>query len=226
MRRAGWVALGAVAAACTVVLVRKGLGRGLAREVPGGVLMANARAYDRLSGILLGSLYRSIANDIAAAIPLEAVVLEVGCGPGHLSIDLAIDHGLEVTGLDLDPDMIVRAGANAARRAAGGGHAPTFVVGDAAALPFPDGSFDVVVSTFSLHHWSDPVAGLTEIARVLRPDGRALIWDFSSGPSLFHPEVADPEGHVQASPFHEVSVQRWQWPWGFSLSQRWELVRA
>jgi ubiquinone/menaquinone biosynthesis C-methylase UbiE len=185
--------------------------------------MANARAYDRLSGILLGSLYRSIANDIAATIPPEAVVLEVGCGPGHLSIDLAVDHGLEVTGVDLDPDMIVRAGANAARRASAGGHAPTFVVGDAAALPFPDGSFDVVVSTFSLHHWSDPGSGLTEIARVLRPDGRAVIWDFSAGPSHFHPEVADPEELLHASPFHEVSVQRWHWPGRLSLSQRWEL---
>lgn len=185
--------------------------------------MANARLYDRLSGVLLGSLYRSIAADIAAAISPQAVVLEVGCGPGHLSIDMAVDHGLDVTGLDLDPEMIARAQANTARRAAGAEHVPTFVAGDAAALPFSDASFDVVVSTFSLHHWSDPVAGLTEIARVLRPDGRALIWDFSSGPSLFHPTVVDPEGHLQASPFHEVGVQRWRWPGRFSLCQRWEL---
>lgn len=227
MRRAGWIALGALAAAGTVVLVRKGLSRGLAREVPGGLLMADAGAYDLLTGILFRSLYRSIANDVASAAPPAARVLEVGCGPGHLSIDLATDHGLDVTGLDLDPDMIARAQANVARRAAGaGGHVPTFVVGEAAALPFPDESFDVVVSTFSLHHWSDPVAGLTEIARVLRPDGRALVWDFAAGPSLVHPEVTDPEGPLQASPLKEVSVEPWRWPWRFRLSQRWELARA
>jgi ubiquinone/menaquinone biosynthesis C-methylase UbiE len=50
-----------------------------------------------------------------------------------------------------------------------------------AALTFPDRSFDLVVSTLSMHHWADPAAGLAEIGRVLRPDARALIWDFRPG---------------------------------------------
>ena len=54
---------------------------------------------------------------------------------------------------------------------------PSLLVGDVAALAFPDRSFDLVVSTLSMHHWADPTAGLAEIGRVLRPGGRALVLD-------------------------------------------------
>jgi ubiquinone/menaquinone biosynthesis C-methylase UbiE len=50
-------------------------------------------------------------------------------------------------------------------------------VADVAALPFPDATFDLVVSTLSQHHWADPAAGLNEILRVLRPDAQTWIYD-------------------------------------------------
>ena len=53
----------------------------------------------------------------------------------------------------------------------------TFVVGDVAALPYPDGSFDLVVSLLSQHHWPDVPAGLRELRRVVRPGGRIWIYD-------------------------------------------------
>jgi ubiquinone/menaquinone biosynthesis C-methylase UbiE len=53
----------------------------------------------------------------------------------------------------------------------------TFRVADVRALPYPDGSIDLVVSSLSLHHWTDVPAGLAEIQRVLRPEGRACIYD-------------------------------------------------
>jgi SAM-dependent methyltransferase len=56
--------------------------------------------------------------------------------------------------------------------------AVTFSVGDVVQLPFPDASFDLVVSSISQHHWADPQAGLREIARVLRPGAQAWIYDF------------------------------------------------
>jgi ubiquinone/menaquinone biosynthesis C-methylase UbiE len=49
--------------------------------------------------------------------------------------------------------------------------------GDGHHLPFASGSFDLVVSSFALHHWADPVQILDEIARVLRPGGRYYIAD-------------------------------------------------
>ena len=195
------------------------------RAVPGGVLIGDTGTYDRISHTLLSGLFRGIAADIAAVAPPQASVLEVGCGPGLLSIELARTRGLEVTGLDLDPAMIERARANADAAAPGGrGPAPTFVVGDVAALPFADGSFDLVVSTFSVHHWSDRQAGLGEIARVLRPGGQALIWDLKPGVLPFHPQV-DTASMLSGTPLGTATVTPWRWPGPLTLALRAEFVR-
>ena len=50
-------------------------------------------------------------------------------------------------------------------------------VASAMSLPYPDGYFDAVISTGSLHHWKDPVSGLNDVYRVIRPGGHALVYD-------------------------------------------------
>jgi SAM-dependent methyltransferase len=215
----------ATAATAAAALVRHCRGAGTAHKAPGGILIGDAAAYDQMSRLLAGSLFGRIAADAAAAAPAGARVLEVGCGPGRLSIRLARQHGLDVTGLDLDPAMIGRARANAARPGNGGERRPSFLVGDVAALAFPDGSFDLVVSTLSMHHWADPAEGLVEIGRVLRPGGRALIWDFRPGAVPLHRHVPDPVQHARGAPLRVASATPWRWPWRFSLTQRIELVR-
>ena len=194
-------------------------------ETPGGIVMGDASRYDSLSGVFLGSFYDSVAADVAAAAPPTGRVLDVGCGPGHLANRLARDHNLEVTGLDLDPAMIERARANA-ERAVSAERRPTFVVGGVAALPFPDASFDLVVSTLSMHHWADATAGQAEIGRVLRPGGRALIWDIRAGVVPLHRHQPDPLDKVAGSPLRLASATPWRWPWRLSFTQRIELVAA
>jgi SAM-dependent methyltransferase len=218
-------------AAAAVAVMRYGRRAAQGHRVPGGILIGDAVVYDALSRLLLGSFIERIAADIAAAAPTGARVLEVGCGPGHLSIRLARQHGLEVTGLDLDPAMITRARANADRSANSDQRPPTLLVGDVAALAFPDRSFDLVVSTLSMHHWADPTAGLAEIGRVLRPGARALIWDFRPGvrPHPFgprHAHMPDPVEHTRSSPLRVVKTTPWPWPWRFNLTQRIELIHA
>jgi len=225
VRLSGFIVLVGVSTGAALMVSRLSRGHALGKQVPGGILIANTGAYDRLTGILLGSLFRSIAADIAASAPPAAKVLEIGCGPGHLSIRLARDHGVDVIGLDLDPAMIERARANATSMTMTDGRQPAFVTGDVAALPFEDASFDLVVSTFSVHHWSDPGAGIGEMARVLRPAGRALIWDLGPGSQLFHTDLRDPAETLRAGGLRMVSAEPWQWPWRFSLSQRLELER-
>jgi SAM-dependent methyltransferase len=219
----GLTAAGLGAVVGFALLRHRGIDAG--RRVPGGILIGDPGAYDALSHrFLFGSLFKPIAADVAAVAPAGARVLEVGCGPGHLSIRLAETHGLDVTGLDLDAAMVERAQMNAERATRDAQSPPTFIVGDAASLPFSDGSFDIVVSTMSMHHWAVPVAGLNEIARVLRPNGRALIWDLRPGIVPFHRHAPDPVDHAQKSNLEVVSATPWRWPWRLNLLERIELA--
>jgi len=171
------------------------------------------------------SLFGPIAADIGAVAPTGASVLEVGCGSGALSIRLAGDHGLTVTAVDVDPDEIARARAAAAGASVAGRSIPTFLVADVAHLPFDDASFDLVVSTFSMHHWSDKAAGLAEIGRVLRPGAPALVWDLREGFALFHLRAPDPLAGLRESPLELESVDEWRWPWNFGFFRRLALRR-
>jgi SAM-dependent methyltransferase len=157
-------------------------------------------------------------------------VLEVGCGPGHLARRLA-RHGLKVTGVDLDPAMVARARAGAGRRGDAGHPRLAFLVGDAAALAFPDGAFDLVVSTLSVHHWADPAAGLAEVGRVLRPGGRALVWGTCGpAPGPTPSARATPACPTRSSTWAArrsgwCGAAPWRWPWRLTPTQRVELVR-
>jgi ubiquinone/menaquinone biosynthesis C-methylase UbiE len=171
------------------------------------------------------SLFGPIAADVAATAPDGAAVLEVGCGSGPLSVRLAMDHGLRVIAFDIDPNEIVRAKRRAHRTAIASAPVPSFLVADVAGMPFEDASFDLVVSTFSMHHWDDKVAGLGEIARVLRPGAPALIWDLRRGFSLFHLRSPDPLEGIAESPLAVRTVSPWPWPFGFTFFRRLELAR-
>jgi ubiquinone/menaquinone biosynthesis C-methylase UbiE len=212
---AGLGGLGAVAAN------RHMHGDGLGHQADGGVLMDDAAGYDRMARLFAG-FYRGIAADIAANVPAGARVLELGCGPGHLAIRLVRDHRLDVVGLDLDPAMVERARLGAKRLT---GARPEFVVGDAAALPFDAAEFDLVVSTLSLHHWSDPASASAEIARVLRPGGRVLVWDIRPGRMPLHRHADDPARSLEHASLMPLSTVPWHWPWLFSVTQRLELKK-
>jgi SAM-dependent methyltransferase len=215
------VAIGLAAGLAAMVLRHV---RGSAkRETPRGILIGDVGLYDSMSHRLLEPFFAGIAADVAAVAPAGARVLEVGCGPGRLSIRLARDHGLDVTGVDLDAAMIDRARANA-DRSNGEERRPSFAVGDVASLAFPDGSFDLVVSTLSMHHWTDVVAGLNEIGRVLHPGGRALVWDFRRGRIPLHGQLPDPAHQANGTSLRVVSATPWRWPSRLALTQRVELV--
>ena len=129
---------------------------------------AVARAFNWVSRLPQMRLLRWLVARKAAAMMPSGQAADLGCGPGYLVAKLAqLAPGLHVTGVDLADEMLVEAEASARR--AGVQERVAFKKGDVAQLPFPDGSLDLVVSTLSLHHWSDPVGALDEIARVLRP---------------------------------------------------------
>ena len=97
-------------------------------------------------------------------------ILDIGCGPGTITVDLAalVPEVGRVIGLECAPDVLEKARATAAER---GVTNVQFVVGDVHSLNYPDGTFDVVHAHQVLQHVGDPVQALREMHCVTKPGG-------------------------------------------------------
>ncbi|MBA7674725.1 2-methoxy-6-polyprenyl-1,4-benzoquinol methylase [subsurface metagenome] len=104
-------------------------------------------------------------------------VLDIGTGSGLLAIELGKvkDANFDIIAIDISPNMVSKAIENA--KQAGVEDKIRFLVSTAAALPFPDNSFDLVISYASLHHWFEPVTVFNEVARVVKETGDFIIRD-------------------------------------------------
>jgi arsenite methyltransferase len=113
-------------------------------------------------------------------------VLDVGAGPGFLVAEMAEQVGPagHVTGLDIADSMVALAQRRCAQEPIA--NRTTIVKGNATALPFPDASFDVGVSTQVYEYVPDITRALTELHRVLRPGGRVLILDTDWDSVVWH----------------------------------------
>ncbi len=133
-------------------------------------------AFNRVARLPQFRLMRALEARRASLFIDEGKAADLGCGPGLLVLELARQApGLHLTGIDLSAQMLAEARRLAAE--AGLGARVSFKTGDVEALPFPDESLDLVVSTLSLHHWSNPTQALREVNRVLRPGGAYVIAD-------------------------------------------------
>ncbi|OGF67204.1 MAG: hypothetical protein A2Y62_09445 [Candidatus Fischerbacteria bacterium RBG_13_37_8] len=135
-----------------------------------------AKIYSLLQGVspLRKKLFGQMADDICRYIA-SGNILDVGTGPGYLPFEITRRSELEIVGIDLSEAMINIARKNMKKN---NPDAPIrFEVADASNLPFADESFDFVVSTMSMHHWSKPQLCIGEIGRVLKKSGTAWIYD-------------------------------------------------
>lgn len=126
-------------------------------NLPGVFSGRGSRIYDAVARTVLRGLYARIADDLVDVLPDGADVLDVGTGPGVLVSELARRRpDVRIVGVDLSADMIAAAQRNlrdvadraSARQA------------DVADLPLGDDAFDLVVTSFSSHHWDDPAAAV------------------------------------------------------------------
>jgi demethylmenaquinone methyltransferase/2-methoxy-6-polyprenyl-1,4-benzoquinol methylase/phosphoethanolamine N-methyltransferase len=146
-----------------------------------GHILHWAHLYDLFGTIVtLGraSAMREQTADLAELRPGERV-LEVGCGTGEVAQRARARVGPtgQVSGIDPSAEMI----AVAQKKAARDGLDIDYRVATIETLPFPDASFDVVLSSLMMHHLPDDLKtlGLAEVRRVLKPGGRLLIVDFT-----------------------------------------------
>jgi SAM-dependent methyltransferase len=136
----------------------------------------SAGAYGRLMNRYSEPLAVAFAD--VAGVSRGQRALDVGCGPGALTAELARRLGSNEV-CAVEPS---RSFAAAARE-----RLPGVQVREAGAerIPFPDGAFDVALAQLSVHFMTDPVTGLREMARVTRPGGMvaACVWDHAGGRS-------------------------------------------
>jgi ubiquinone/menaquinone biosynthesis C-methylase UbiE len=137
-----------------------------------------APVYDRLAGLYdavdwftAGTTHRLRKRALRYLPPPGSRLLEIGFGSGRLHVELAERY--EMAGLDRAPGMV----RLTKRRLAAHGRRSNLCVGSAYALPWPDGRFDAVLSTFAFSAFPDADRALDEMVRVIKPGGKVVIVD-------------------------------------------------
>jgi SAM-dependent methyltransferase len=192
----------------------------MVREISEQASMSQTKTHEALVGrqfgtraaAYLSSAVHAQGTDLEALAALveagsEMRVLDLGCGAGHVSFAVA-PRAKAVVAYDLSADML----DVVARAAADRGFANIATrQGVAEHLPFPDASFDCVLSRYSAHHWRDFDAGLSEAARVLKPGGIAGFVDaVSPGPPLLDTYLQTVELLRDASHVRDYSRAEWE----------------
>ena len=124
--------------------------------------------------------FRREAKAVAERLRPGCDVLEVAPGPGFFAVELAKQGAFKLTGLDVSRTLVEIAAENV-RKA---GVKIDFRLGNAAAMPFADESFDMTYCAAAFKNFSEPVKALDEMYRVLRPGGEAVVVDLCKDASL------------------------------------------
>jgi ubiquinone/menaquinone biosynthesis C-methylase UbiE len=160
-------------------------------------MMRWARFYDLGFNVFVLGRARALRERTVILAELAAgdVVLDVGCGTGELTLAAWRAAGAtgHIHGIDPSPDMI----AVARRKATRAGAAIDYQIASAEALPFPDGTFDAVLSSLVMHHVPADLQdrAVMEMKRVLRPEGRLAIVDFRRSYGRVHHASILPHRH-------------------------------
>jgi len=150
--------------------------------------------------LILGESYHpggtALTRRLAQALGLRPGerIADVASGPGTTALLLAAEFGVDVDGIDLAAASVAAANARAAD--AGFEGRVTFRLGDAERLPLAHGSVDAVVCECALCTFPDKAAAASEMARVLKPGGRAGITDVTLYPDRLDPQLASLAGWV------------------------------
>ncbi len=144
-------------------------------ERTGAIPFPGSRLYGLMAEQMMGGVYRAVAEDVTSEAR-SGDLLEIGGGPGQLAVEIGRRaRDLQITAMDSSSDMVRMAETRI--HASGLGRQVKVAHGDAKDIPSLNDSFDFVLSLGSLHRWRAPDLVLDEIHRVLKPGGKAWIYD-------------------------------------------------
>lgn len=161
----------------------------------------------------------STAKTIADEKALQLLIDSVGAGPDDTVLDVACGGGNVVcafarvvrhaTGIDMTPAMLDRARTMAREKSLSN---VSWDQGQATSLPYAEGTFTIVITRFSFHHFIEPLAVLKEMIRVCAPGGRMLVADMhtcadsAKGAEFNRMELLRDPSHVRALPVSELQA--------------------
>lgn len=182
MNKKSFMLIGGVAAGAGTVMLAKSLAAKRPVERVGhhnGVEIDEiAESYSRMTGLPPFQIFVKWLAKRALWGVQGGKVLDIGAGPGWLALEMARQSPhAEVVGVDPSDGMVTLAYQNLWWSPVDVRERMQFQRGEAELLPLPDHSFDLVVSTLALHHVKNPVRMFNEIARVLKPGGRFMVFD-------------------------------------------------
>jgi len=184
-----------------------------APETAGRTIRWWAPAYDALSWAMSLGQEPAIRRETIriAALQKGDKVLDVGCGTGTMAVAAwrKVRPDGTVTGIDASPEMAELA----RRKAKNKGARADFQVAPIEQLPFESGSFDVVLSTFMLHHLPEDLKeqGFAEIFRVLKPGGRFLAVDLAGKNKSLLSRLTALIGHSMPDDYGERLMGGMKW---------------
>lgn len=134
----------------------------------------NVSKYDHTARVKNAPVYEYYAKKIKDETGVvSGRCLDVGCGGGYLGLALAGITGLEFTFLDISPEMLEKADAHIVED--GLENRAKTLQADVHEIPLPDGCMDLVISRGSIPFWKNPGKALSEIYRLLAPNGKAFV---------------------------------------------------
>jgi ubiquinone/menaquinone biosynthesis C-methylase UbiE len=144
-----------------------------------GIEGITARWYDNNTRKHRLAEMKAYAKEVAKHIQDGCSVLEIAPGPGYLAIELAKLGKFKIIGLDISKDFVHIARRNAKEV----GVEVEFRQGSVADIPFPDNTFDFIICTAAFKNFKEPFKALSQMYRVLRSGGAALIIDMNRNAS-------------------------------------------
>ena len=154
---------------------------------------------------------KKTARLIADRLSAGSAILEVAPGPGYLAIELAGLGEYKITGLDISQTFVEMARKKAKER----GVQVDFQHGNASQMPFADNQFDQIVCVAAFKNFAEPIGALNEMYRVLKPGGRAAIFDLRGDAS-----EAEINEHVNSMGLGKLNTFMIKWTFKFMLLKR------
>ena len=136
-----------------------------------------AKAFEKMTNFLPFKMLRRRIISELKKYTLNGLLVDVGCGSGNLIVEIAQKYNnIDLIGIDISDEILELAKQRVIKNELN--ERVNFKIGNVENLPFSDNSIDFIISSLSLHHWSNPKMAFKELIRILKGDGLLLIFDF------------------------------------------------